>query len=135
MGCWLVALRHYFAEATGTFLSRLWTTIKRTPSSVAWLLPLQIRWRGLPSARAPALEVRSAVYGQQGRDNPGSGATITDHVRSLARDGHLDFVADNGTLGGDPYEGSPKSLWIEYRVGNGPVQSRTIDEGDSVDLP
>jgi hypothetical protein len=109
---------------------RAMSQIRSVPASLARWNPILLRspvlWRGFPKSRieGPADWIDSAVYGAE------KTADVTFLVRFLVVDGRLDFVADNGTLGGDPDPLKPKTLTITF----GDSSSLTFVEGDRVQI-
>jgi hypothetical protein len=110
-----------------------------SPKGAIWKLLEKLREgvRGKSPRTSPAtsgaLEVVRARYGPA--NAPEQVKDVTDVVRALVRDGRLALTADNGTLGGDPAEGVPKTLWIEYRSGGDAAIPRVFTEGEYLDLP
>jgi len=61
-------------------------------------------------------------------------ADVTNRVRSLVRNGSLNFRVDNDTLGGDPAPGQPKTLRLRVRDAFGRTQTQTYREGQTVNV-
>lgn len=154
------ALKHYWAEQGLTALG-LVTGIARRPliavrssapvrrNRSGHLFPWRVRteWRGWLLERRSekaltspgGLWVRAAIYGPDGRDAPPFGADATDRIQGYVQDDRLKFEVTNGTVmgegGPDPFLNIVKSLWIEYQMNGGPVQTSITTEGGTVDLP
>lgn len=77
-----------------------------------------------------ALNIVGARYGAQGRT-----VDVTQRLRGSVRDGRLEVTADNQLAGSDPAPYVSKSLWVSFRVGNGPEQQVTVGEGERLRLP
>ena len=75
------------------------------------------------------LTIQHAVYGKNGK-----GSDVTNRVRSLMRNDSLDFKVNNTNLGGDPNEGTKKTLKLQYTY-MGRRQNRTWNEGDQCRVP
>jgi hypothetical protein len=75
------------------------------------------------------LTIQRAIYGKNGQ-----GADVTNRVRSLLRNDSLDFKVNNTNLGGDPNEGTKKTLKLSYTY-MGRKQNRTWNEGDQCRVP
>ena len=60
---------------------------------------------------------------------------MTARLRSMVRDGRLEVMAGNDLAGIDPAYNVTKTLQVEFRLGNGPVQQATVKEGDWLRLP
>jgi hypothetical protein len=70
-----------------------------------------------------------AYYGVQGHT-----INVTDLLRSRARDGSINFVVTNSSLGGDPAVGADKLLIVIYRY-QGKEAATFVREGDTLTLP
>jgi hypothetical protein len=77
------------------------------------------------------LNIVQATYGTDGRHR----ADVTGRLRSLIRDGRLDITVDNGTMGTDPAQGRPKTLWVRYTVGGRSQQETRVPEKSRISLP
>ena len=75
------------------------------------------------------LHVDRAIYGKQGK-----GTDVTLRVKSMIRNNSLDFKVNNTNLGGDPNEGTRKTLKITYTYA-GRRMSKTVNEGDQCRIP
>jgi hypothetical protein len=75
------------------------------------------------------LIVDRAIYGMSGK-----GSDVTNRVRSLVRNDSLDFKVNNSNLGGDPNQGTKKTLKLSYTY-LGRKQSRTFNEGAQCRVP
>ncbi len=75
------------------------------------------------------LRIERATYGdgQRSRD-------VTDLVRSMVRNGTLEFTVKNSLLGGDPAPNARKNLWISYTL-NGQVREMNVGENEHLRLP
>ncbi len=90
---------------------------------------------GPPPGPPPRPDVRvsvvKAIYGAAGQTQD-----VTERVQALVRDGRLDIVANNSTLGTDPAPGAKKTLWLTYSVGRGSQpQTVQVAEGRQIRLP
>ena len=73
--------------------------------------------------------IQKAIYG----DLPGGpSADVTQKVAEMVKAGTLSVEASNGNFG-DPANGIPKKLRVEYTV-DGTAQARTVSEGETVTL-
>jgi hypothetical protein len=61
---------------------------------------------------AIGLEVVEARYGARDR-----WSDLTDRARVASQSGFLGMVVDGGLVGGDPYPGVQKNLFVRYRIG------------------
>lgn len=85
----------------------------------------------LPSGR---VTVHTARYGTNAPG--GNWADVTLHVRGhLDPEGHLDFRATNGNLGGDPSPNLVKRLELVYSIDDEEQVSRGYSESERVTLP
>ena len=75
------------------------------------------------------LRIVRAYYGVQGRT-----ANVTDLLRSRVREGGLNFVVTNSSLGGDPAPGADKMLIVVYRF-QGTETATAVREGNTLTLP
>ena len=76
------------------------------------------------------VSVQRASYGDSYRR-----VDVTARLRSMVRDGRLEVMAGNDLAGIDPAYNVTKTLQVEFRLGNGPVQQATVKEGDWLRLP
>jgi hypothetical protein len=121
--------------------------VRRNPGGHLFPWRVRAEWRGwLLERRVEAPEVHhdgfwvtQAIYGPDGRDDPTFGAVATERIRGYVQDDRLHFEVGNGTVmgegGPDPFIDILKSLWIEYQIDGGPVQSSITTEHGTVDLP
>ncbi|MEJ6001427.1 hypothetical protein [Paucibacter soli] len=77
-----------------------------------------------------ALTIISASYGADGRTRD-----LTRRLRSLVRNNRLEVTADNNLAGGDPAPYVGKTLWVTFRVGNGPEQQVAVEERGRLSIP
>jgi hypothetical protein len=70
-----------------------------------------------------------AYWGVQGRT-----ANVTDLLRTMQRDGALQVMANNRSLGGDPAPGADKVLIVVYRV-EGQETAAAVREGNFLAIP
>jgi hypothetical protein len=70
-----------------------------------------------------------AYWGVQGRT-----ANVTDLLRTMQRDGALQVVANNRSLGSDPAPGADKVLIVVYRV-EGQETAAAVREGNFLAIP
>lgn len=70
-----------------------------------------------------------AYWGVQGRT-----ANVTDLLRTMQRDGALQVVANNRSLGSDPAPGADKLLIVVYRV-EGQETAAAVREGNFLTIP
>ncbi len=75
------------------------------------------------------LRIDRAIYGMSGK-----GSDVTNRVRSMVRNDSLDFKVNNTNLGGDPNQGTKKTLKLSYNY-MGRQQNRTYTEGDRCRIP
>jgi hypothetical protein len=75
------------------------------------------------------LRIDRAIYGMSGK-----GSDVTNRVRSMVRNDSLDFKVNNTNLGGDPNQGTKKTLKLSYTY-MGRQQVRTFNEGDRCRVP
>jgi hypothetical protein len=75
------------------------------------------------------LSIQRAIYGMSGK-----GSDVTNRVRSMVRNDSLDFKVNNTNLGGDPNQGTKKTLKLSYTY-MGRQQTRTFNEGDRCRIP
>jgi hypothetical protein len=75
------------------------------------------------------LRIDRAIYGMSGK-----GSDVTNRVRSMVRNDSLDFKVNNTNLGGDPNQGTKKTLKLSYTY-TGRQQVRTFNEGDRCRIP
>jgi hypothetical protein len=75
------------------------------------------------------LRIDRAIYGMSGKGND-----VTNRVRSMVRNDSLDFKVNNTNLGGDPNQGTKKTLKLSYTY-MGRQQARTFNEGDRCRIP
>lgn len=75
------------------------------------------------------LRIDRAIYGMSGK-----GSDVTNRVRSMVRNDSLDFKVNNTNLGGDPNQGTKKTLKLSYNY-MGRQQTRTYTEGDQCRIP
>jgi hypothetical protein len=81
------------------------------------------------SAFAQGGDVVAATYGA-GR----SSVDVTNQVRSMARNGSLNFRVSNDVLGGDPAPNQVKTLQLRVRDAYGRTQNYQYQEGQTVTL-
>jgi len=72
------------------------------------------------------LVVVHAVYGDM--SNPAATTNVTKTVAAMVKDDTLNFHVDNGAFGGDPAEGRPKQLKVDYTI-DGVADTKTALEG------
>jgi hypothetical protein len=75
------------------------------------------------------IRIVRAYYGVQGRT-----VNVTELLRSRVRDGVLNIVVTNSTLGGDPAPGYDKLLIVVYRY-QGTETATAVREGNTLSLP
>ena len=75
------------------------------------------------------LRIDRAIYGMSGKGND-----VTNRVRSMVRNDSLDFKVNNTNLGGDPNQGTKKTLKLSYTY-MGRQQVRSFNEGDRCRIP
>lgn len=81
----------------------------------------------VPAADAAAgLVIVNAVYGNL--SNPAATTNVTKIVAAMVNDNALNFHIDNGAFGGDPAEGLPKELKVDYTI-DGMADTKTVFEG------
>jgi hypothetical protein len=86
----------------------------------------------VPAADAPAgLVIVNAVYGNL--SNPAATTNVTKIVAAMVNDNALNFHIDNGVFGGDPAEGLPKELKVDYTI-DGVADTKTASEGSRLRL-
>jgi hypothetical protein len=76
------------------------------------------------------LAIVSAVYGAGNRS-----VDVSARVRSLVRDGRLNFTVNNFSMAIDPAPGIHKSLSVTFSIGGGPQRRAVVGEGDQINLP
>lgn len=85
---------------------------------------------GIGSGSSTAvLEILEADYGAQGRRN-----NVADLLRRAVRGDQLNLRVNNGTMGGDPYPGPDKELYVRYRY-QGREYENFSREGSTLVLP
>jgi len=85
-----------------------------------------------PAAAAPArLVIVHAVYGDL--SNPAATTNVTTRVAAMVNDDTLNFHVENGAFGGDPAEGRPKELKVDYTI-DGVADTKTVSEGRRLKL-
>jgi len=86
----------------------------------------------VPAADVPArLVVVHAVYGDL--SNLAATTNVTKTVAAMVNDDTLNFHVDNGAFGGDPAEGRPKHLKVDYTI-DGVADTKTVSEGSRLRL-
>ena len=75
------------------------------------------------------LRIDRAIYGMSGK-----GSDVTNRVRSMVRNDSLDFKVNNTNLGGDPNQGTKKTLKLSYTY-MGRQKAQTFNEGDRCRIP
>ncbi len=75
------------------------------------------------------LKINNATYGKNG-----TGANVTNQVRSMVRNNSLDFKVSNSNLGGDPNKGADKILRVSYTF-HGQTRAAQFKEGERCRLP
>jgi hypothetical protein len=75
------------------------------------------------------LSIERAIYGMSGK-----GSDVTNRVRSMIRNDSLNFKVNNTNLGGDPNQGTKKTLKLSYTY-MGRKQNKTFNEGDQCRIP
>lgn len=106
-------------ESAPTVQEAIASVVKRTPMS---------RPTSQPATQPVDLEILVARYGANGK-----WIDVTDAIRKRVRADILEIPAGN-SIAGDPAFGLPKSLQVEYRLGNqrGGAQ---VGEGETLRLP
>ena len=100
-----------------------------TLSSVLLLWLIAISSVGAQVNSNRRLRIDRAIYGMSGKGND-----VTNRVRSLVRNDSLDFKVNNTNLGGDPNQGTKKTLKLSYTY-MGRQQARTFNEGYRCRVP
>jgi hypothetical protein len=69
-------------------------------------------------------------------DASGKGANVTKRLNRRIRNGRLDVIVDNDTMGGDPSPFQPKKLIVVYRTAaRGVATTATFQEGTRAVIP
>lgn len=84
---------------------------------------------GSYNGSASGLQILSADYGAQGRRN-----TVTDLLRRSVSNDRLSLRITNQTMGGDPYPGPDKELYVKYSW-QGRTYESYVREGATLNLP
>ena len=77
------------------------------------------------------LVIVNAVYGNL--SDPAATTNVTKIVAALVNDNTLNFHIDNEAFGGDPAEGLPKQLKVDYTI-DGVAGTKTVSEGSRLRL-
>ncbi|MBY0374421.1 MAG: DUF3395 domain-containing protein, partial [Bryobacteraceae bacterium] len=85
--------------------------------------------RGGAGGRFDALRILSARYGDDGRY-----VDVTRRLQSYVRGDRLNVRVDNYTMGGDPYVGEGKRLYVAYEF-RGQRREVRVREGRDLNLP
>jgi len=72
---------------------------------------------------------REARYGAKNRFRD-----VTKLLKGYVRDGVIDIVVDNDTMGDDPYRGTSKALHVTFLVGT-EEKELVVQEGERLRLP
>jgi hypothetical protein len=90
-----------------------------------------VRPPGPPTGGNPSqLTIQSASYGAGNRNRD-----VTARLQSMIRNGRLNTIINNTTMGSDPAPGAPKTLRISYSVGRAASQQVTAQEGSQLNIP
>lgn len=87
-------------------------------------------WAATMNASAQLVIVK-AVYGDL--SDPAAITNVTKIVAALVNDNTLNFHIDNEAFGGDPAEGLPKHLKVDYTI-DGVADTKTVSEGSRLRL-
>jgi hypothetical protein len=60
---------------------------------------------------------------------------VTARLQSMIRNGRLNTIVNNTTMGSDPALGLPKTLRVSYSVGRAASQQVTVQEGSQLNIP
>jgi uncharacterized protein (DUF58 family) len=80
-------------------------------------------------AQVGKLEINKATYGREGQ-----GKDVTHRVRNQIKNNSIDMKVNNDTMGGDPNQGTEKTLKVDYTY-RGQHQHIVVKEGDRLKLP
>lgn len=79
---------------------------------------------------------RARIEWAEYRADDGRRMDVTQRLQeALERQGRLDFLVSNRSLGGDPAPGVPKQLWVRWRTANGRSREASWSEDQRLVLP
>jgi hypothetical protein len=87
---------------------------------------------GGPPGMVGGLQILRATYSASGWHH--QGMDVTGRIQSMARNGAINVVVNNNSMGGDPAPNKRKQLRVDYVV-RGRRYSNTVREGDYLRLP
>lgn len=94
-----------------------------TSTLMLLLCTIAISSAGAQVANNRRLRIDRAIYGMSGK-----GSDVTNRVRSMVRNDSLDFKVNNTNLGGDPNQGTKKTLKLSYTY-IGTAASQNVERG------
>jgi hypothetical protein len=94
------------------------------------LTPAPVRPRPPAGGNPGQLNILSATYGSGNRTRD-----VTRVLQSMIRNGRLNTMVNNTTMGTDPAPGAPKTLRVTYSVGRAGSQQAVVQEGGQLNLP
>ncbi|MGA8490022.1 MAG: hypothetical protein WB711_06340 [Terriglobales bacterium] len=83
-----------------------------------------------PGGNTGQLNILSAAYGSGNRTRD-----VTARLQSTVRNGRLNTMVNNTTMGSDPAPGAPKTLRVSYSVGRAAAQQVIVQEGRQLNIP